>query len=214
MKDLLDRFRLGHNEFENGRLDGIEGINPFDLFELWMTEAVETEEREANAFVLSTIDEANKPSSRIVYLKDIIENQFVLYTNYNSKKGRGIAANENVSMLFFWPAASRQIRIEGTCTKVKEEISDAYFASRPRASQIGAWASNQSQALQDRAELEQRVKDFDEKFSGEVPRPEHWGGFQIKPEAFEFWQGRPSRLHDRIVFTADNEQWNTIKLNP
>jgi len=214
MKDLLDKFRLGHNEFENGRLDGIEGINPYDLFELWMTEAVETNEREANAFVLSTIDETNKPSSRIVYLKDIIENQFVLYTNYKSKKGRSIAANEKVSMLFFWPAVSRQIRIEGICTKVKEEISDAYFASRPRASQIGAWASDQSQELKDRAELEQRVKEFDEKFTGEVPRPEHWGGFQIRPETFEFWQGRPSRLHDRIVFSVEDGHWNTSKLNP
>ena len=214
MKDILDKFRLGRHEFENGRLDGIEGIDPYDLLELWVTEATENNEREANAFVLSTVNDSGCPSSRIVYLKDIIDRQFIFYTNYNSKKGKEIAANKNVSMLFFWPDASRQIRIEGICTKTSAEVSDAYFASRPNGSKIGAWASNQSEELQDREELEARVKLFEEKFPGEVPRPEHWGGYQIKPVAFEFWQGRPSRLHDRIAFTAEGGAWSVRKMNP
>ncbi|MDX2361686.1 MAG: pyridoxamine 5'-phosphate oxidase [Crocinitomicaceae bacterium] len=214
MRDLLDQFRLGRHEFENGRLEGIEGIDPYDLFELWMQEAVDTREREPNAFVLSTVDGNNVPSSRIVYLKDVIEQGFIFYTNYNSKKGKNIAENSNVSMLFFWPNASRQIRIEGVCTKVDESISDAYFASRPRGSQIGAWASEQSNELGNITELEERVKTFENKFTENVPRPPHWGGYRIQPVAFEFWQGRPSRLHDRITFTAENDQWNVQKLNP
>lgn len=214
MKDILDSFRLGRHEFDNGHLDGFDGLDPYQLFELWTTEAVETKEKEPNAFVLSTVNKDGQPSSRIVYLKDIIDNQFVLYTNYHSHKGEDILENSKVSMLFFWPDSSRQVRIEGECTKVDSKVSDEYFASRPRASQIGAWASNQSDELEDRTELENRVTEFEAKFPNDVPRPEHWGGYGIKPTKFEFWQGRPSRLHDRIVFQQENQSWLIRRLNP
>lgn len=214
MKDILDQFRLGRHEFENGSLEGFEGLDPYDLFELWTTEAVNNKEREPNAFVLSTVNSYGQPSSRILYLKDIIEKQLVFYTNYKSKKGEQIAGNSKVSMLFFWPDSSRQIRVEGVCTKVDSHISDDYFNSRPRASQIGAWASHQSEELSDRSELEERVEMYENKFTDAVPRPEHWGGYQVKPTAFEFWQGRPSRLHDRVVFTTSEGSWKIHKQNP
>ncbi|MEJ6800430.1 MAG: pyridoxamine 5'-phosphate oxidase [Crocinitomicaceae bacterium] len=215
MKEILDSFRLGHHEFNGGK-DGFEfnGLDPFQLFELWMNEAVETKEVEPNAFVLSTVNTDAQPSSRIVYLKDIIDGQLVLYTNYSSKKGINIASNSNVSILFFWANSSRQIRIEGTCSQIDPSISDAYFASRPRGSQIGAWASIQSKELLDRSELEDRVKKYEIEFPNEVPRPEHWGGYGIEPTRFEFWQGRPSRLHDRIEFEKNSDAWSIRRLNP
>jgi len=214
MKEILDQFRLGRHEFDHGELEGFEGLDPYDLFELWTTEAVSSKESEPNAFVLSTANADGQPSSRILYLKDIIEKQFVFYTNYKSKKAEEIAENSKVSMLFFWPGSSRQVRIEGTCAKVDTGISDDYFNSRPRASKIGAWASHQSDKLTDRNELEDRVKMYGEKFNDEVPRPDFWGGYQINPSSFEFWQGRPSRLHDRVIFTALKDSWKIHKQNP
>ncbi|NRA11903.1 MAG: pyridoxamine 5'-phosphate oxidase [Crocinitomicaceae bacterium] len=215
MKDILDSFRLGHHEFNGGK-DGFElnGLDPYQLFELWTSEAVDTKEVEPNAFVLSTVNSEGQASSRIVYLKDILEGQFIFYTNYASKKGANIATNSKVSMLFFWANSSRQIRMEGVCSKVAPSVSDAYFAYRPRGSQIGAWASNQSDELLDRSELENKVKNYESKFPNEVPRPEHWGGYGIEPIRFEFWQGRPSRLHDRIEFEKKNDAWSIRRLNP
>jgi len=210
----MKSFRDGHHEFENGHLESFEGINPYDLFDAWTAEAVANEEHEPNAFVLSTVSKDGQPSSRIVYLKDKIDEKLVLYTNYSSNKGQEIAENGKVSMLFFWPKSSRQVRIQGVCSKVPEDISDAYFASRPRYSQLGAWASNQSDLLADRTELDQRFKEFEQKFPNEVPRPPFWGGYWIAPDLFEFWQGRPSRLHDRIVFRKSNDDWKTERLNP
>ena len=214
MKDLLNKLNLGRYEFEKEHPNDVEGTNPFDLFQEWMTEAVKNNEREPNAFALSTVGENNQPDSRIVYLRDLIDFQFIYYTNYNSKKGKDIDANPNVSMLFFWPDCSRQVRIEGVCRKTDTVVSDENFNSRPRGSQIGAWASNQSDELRDRSELEIRVKAYEEKFVDVVPRPEHWGGYQIQPLVFEFWQGKPSRLHDRFVFTAKGEHWEVHKRNP
>ena len=214
MKDILDQFRLGHHDFDSGKLEGFEGLDPYDLFELWVKEAVNNKELEPNAFVLSTVNSYGQPSSRVLYLKDVIKKQFVFYTNYKSKKGEEIAGNSKVSMLFFWPESSRQIRIEGVCTRVDSQISDDYFDSRPRGSKIGAWASHQSDELTDRDELEHRVKMYEEKFKNEVPRPGHWGGYQVEPLLFEFWQGRLSRLHDRIVFTPSKGLWEIHKQNP
>lgn len=214
MKKIIDNFRAGRHEFENGHLEDIHHLKPFELFEEWMTQAVEAKEKEPNAFVLSTVNQKNEPSGRIVYLKDIIDKQFVLYTNYDSAKGQDVASNPNVSMLFFWPDSSRQIRINGLCTKLDEKISDTYFASRPRGSKIGAWASAQSQLLSNRSELDAKVKEYEEKFGEEIPRPSFWGGYQIEPMSFEFWQGRPSRLHDRIVFERDGENWKQHRINP
>ena len=214
IKDIMNQFRQGRHEFENGRLDGIEVADPYLLFEEWMKEAVEKKEPEVNAFVLSTANEKKQPSSRIVYLKELIEGEFVFYSNYSSHKGLDISVNNRVGALFFWPQLSRQIRIEGICTKVSKEVSDDYFASRPRSSQIGAWASQQSQILNGREELEARVQQFEKEFIGDVPRPDFWGGYGIKPTTFEFWQGRPSRLHDRLFFTSSEEGWKLVQLNP
>jgi pyridoxamine 5'-phosphate oxidase len=138
----------------------------------------------------------------------------VFYTNYNSQKGREIGENPKVSMLFFWPGSSQQIRIEGRCTKVAETISDAYFESRPRGSKIGAWASNQSEVLENRGELEARVDAFEKKFGEIIPRPSHWGGYQIEPTAFEFWLGKKSRLHERLIFQKQGDAWKMSHKNP
>ena len=212
MKDLLERFRDSHHEFQtNG--EALNGYDPFILFEAWFEEAA-SGEKEANAFVLTTSNLDGQSSARVVYLKDILEQQFVFYSNYSSQKGREIDANPKVSMLFFWPDLSRQIRIEGVCSKTTETISDAYFTSRPRGSQIGAWASHQSDELSSREELTDRVAEFEQKFTTNVPRPPYWGGFQIKPERIEFWQGRTSRLHDRLVFSRSEGNWTVIRKNP
>ena len=214
MKEILDNFRTGRHEFENGHLEDIHEIKPQDLFEEWMTEAVEAKELEPNAFVLSTVDTDGQASSRIVYLKDIIEEEFVLYTNYKSDKGKDLESNNKVSMLFFWPKSSRQIRIKGGCTKLDAATSDAYFETRPRYSKLGAWASDQSATLENRSDLESKVKELDEKFDEVVPRPDFWGGYKIHATSYEFWQGRPSRLHDRIVFDRVDGTWKMYRINP
>ena len=214
MKKIIDDFRTGRHEFENGHLEDIHNLKPFDLFEEWMTEAVSKGEKEPNAFVLSTVNAKSEPRSRIVYLKDIINDQFVLYTNYESDKGKEMAENPNVTMLFFWPESSRQVRINGVCTKLDEQTSDAYFATRPRYSKIGAWASAQSAVLPNRKELDDKVAKYDKEFGEEIPRPAFWGGYKIEASSFEFWQGRPSRLHDRIVFERQGESWKQYRINP
>lgn len=214
IKEIMNAFRDGHHEFENGHLESFEGVDPYELFNAWTEEAVDNGELEPNAYVLSSVSSDGQPSSRIVYLKDNIDGKLVLYTNYSSLKGEEIANNSKVSMLFFWPKSSRQIRIQGICSKVPAEISDAYFATRPRGSQIGAWASFQSELLSSRDELDERVKEFEAKFPNDVPRPDYWGGYWIEPTLFEFWQGRPSRLHDRIVFKASDSNWEIERLNP
>jgi len=214
MSNYLDKLRDDHHEFINGNFEDITGGNPFELFEIWFNEAVEKPELEPNAFVLSTVNSEHQPTSRIVYLKQIFEQQFVFFTNYNSQKGIEIAGNNRVSMLFFWPLLSRQVRIEGICTKTNEQLSDVYFNSRPKSSQIAAWASHQSEVLRDRKEIDQRVVELNERYLDVVPRPEHWGGYQIKPTQIEFWQGRPSRLHDRLVLTEENGFWTAQRKNP
>ena len=149
-----------------------------------------------------------------MYLKELFEDEFVFYTNYNSHKGQDLELNKNASMLFFWPGQGRQLRIEGMVEKVSDDISDAYFESRPRGSKVGAWASNQSETLEERDVLENRVQEFASKFPNEVPRPPHWGGYKLKPRLVEFWQGRPSRLHDRIIFEYENDGWKVYRKNP
>lgn len=215
MDDFYRKFRDDHHNFDKGKMEDHVPNNPIDFFKKWMEEAVEKQEKEANAMVLSSVDEQNRPSSRILYLKEVTDdNSFVFFTNYNSHKGKDLALNPHASLLFYWKSLERQIRIEGLISKTSEEISDNYFASRPRESQLGAWASLQSEELNSRSELERRLSEFNTKFPEIVPRPPHWGGYQLKPSEIEFWQGRPSRLHDRILYIKHDKYWKIKRLNP
>lgn len=212
MSDFLNEYRNSHTDFTAKEL--LEaGNHPMDLFEKWFKEASENEQ-EPNACVLTTSTKEGKPSARVLYLKEIIDHQFVFYTNYESQKGKEIEENPIVSMLFFWPQASQQIRITGKCTKADSKVSDAYFESRPRGSKIGAWASEQSRELSSREELENRIADLEKRFPNEVPRPSFWGGYQVEATEIEFWQGRPSRLHDRLVYTKNQNDWKIKRINP
>ena len=214
MEDFLTQMKNDHRDFDHGKLEGFFGDTPFQLFSKWYKDAFETQQPEPNAFVLSTVDNNSRPSSRILYLKAFSDNNFVFFTNYSSQKGTDIEKNNNASMLFFWPGKERQIRIEGEVVKISEEESDAYFESRPKSSQIGAWASHQSELLVERVDLENRVKEYATKFNDVVPRPPNWGGYMLKPRLIEFWQGRSSRLHDRIIFELEEKCWKVYRKNP
>lgn len=214
MEDILSHLRNDHSDFDKGNLIEIIGDKPFDLFEKWYAEAFQTKQPESNAFVLSTIGSEGFPSSRVLYLKELLHQRLVFYTNYKSQKGQELTKNSHASMLFFWPGLERQIRIEGICQKVTKDRSDAYFQSRPRSSQLGAWASKQSEKLKSRRELEERMQEYAQIYTNEVPRPPHWGGYEMIPKRFEFWQGLPSRLHDRIVWELTSNQWEIYRKNP
>lgn len=214
MEDFLEQLKNDHRDFDFGRLEDNFGSSPFELFAKWFQHAVEQKVPESNAFALSTVDAEGQSIARILYLKEVLNEELVFYTNYGSDKAKNLEQNPKAGMLFFWPALQQQIRIEGECAKVAPEVSDEYFASRPRGSKIGAWASLQSSKLDSRETLEQRVEEFAAKFPDEVPRPPQWGGFALKPTKFEFWQGRPSRLHDRIVFELKEGKWELYRINP
>ncbi len=189
--------------------------NPFTQFKNWLSEANESKVLEPIATCISTVSKYGQPSSRIVYIRDIQKNGLVFFTNYESKKGSDLEVNPKASMNLFWPELERQIRIEGIIEKVPESVSDDYFNDRPKASQIGAWASHQSDKLQNRKQLEDRVEQLSKKFENqEVPRPKNWGGYILVPHYFEFWQGRKSRLHDRIAYSQDEDVWKITRLNP
>lgn len=189
--------------------------NPIDQFQIWMEEAINAQLLDPYAMSISTVADNGQPSTRIVYLRDIYPEGFIFYTNYDSQKGKNISINNKVALNFLWSELERQIRVEGEVEKLNKEASDAYFAKRPRESQIGAWASNQSQLIRNRQELEDKVTFYTDKFKGiPIPRPAHWGGYLVKPTKIEFWQGRPSRLHDRIVYTKNGERWEQSRLCP
>ena len=213
--DLRKHINTERRDFEKSLLEEAHLIeNPFAFFKQWLQEAIEQNVNEPNAFCLSTCIN-NQPSSRIVYIRDIVQEGIVFYTNYKSRKGDELDKNPNASINFFWPEFERQIRAEGTIQKVSNEISDAYFASRPRESQIGAWASSQSKVLSSRNELEQEMERFRKQFDGgDVPRPEYWGGYNFTPIYFEFWQGRKNRLHDRFSFEKEKDKWIINRLYP
>lgn len=188
--------------------------NPFKQFELWFEQARSEGGLEPNAMTVSTVGADGKPSSRICLLKDFDEKGFVFFTNYTSAKGQAIEAHPYASLLFFWMFQQRQVHINGRVEKISEAESTEYFKSRPLGSQIGAWASLQSKPIS-REELEQRYTDYQTQFGDDVPKPPHWGGYRVIPESIEFWQGRPSRLHDRLKFTRnDAGQWQFTRLSP
>ena len=189
--------------------------DPFDLFTRWFDEAVAAAIPEPNAMTLATVDAAGRPTARIVLMKGVDARGVVFHTNYDSRKGRDLAGNPRAALLFFWVELERQVRIEGTAERVSPEDSDAYFAARPRGSQISAWASPQSAAVADRAWLEARVAGFEASFAtGAVPRPPNWGGMRVVPDRFEFWQGRASRLHDRLAWSRQGDRWTIERLAP
>jgi pyridoxamine 5'-phosphate oxidase len=190
--------------------------DPFAWFHRWMAEAEATEPTDANAMTVVTVGPGGKPSARTILLKGVDPRGFVFYTNTHSRKGRELRDNALIALLFHWKILARQIRIEGKVEAVTDAEADAYYASRPRVSRLGAWASDQSRPLSKRAELERRLKQFEEKFPGEdIPRPPHWHGYRVLPERFEFWQNMPYRLHDRTIFErAKDGGWTSGKLFP
>ena len=191
--------------------------NPIEQFDIWFQQALDADLIEPNAMTLATAAPDGKPTARIVLLKGVSERGFVFYTNYESQKGQQLIANPYGALVFLWDKLERQIRIEGKVEKLTESESAEYFHSRPKASQLGAWASDQSRVIPNREVLEQKLADLQEQYSGDatVPLPEHWGGFRVVPNRIEFWQGRPNRLHDRLVYDlqADGD-WQIKRLSP
>jgi pyridoxamine 5'-phosphate oxidase len=190
--------------------------NPFRQFDAWFAQAVDAKLPEPNTMTLATVDSRGRPSARIVLVKGVDERGFVFFTNYESRKGRELADNPHASLLFYWIELERQVRIEGTVVKASAAESDQYYESRPLGSRIGAWASEQSQVIESRAVLEAREKEISAKYGEHPPRPPHWGGYRLIPEAIEFWQGRPSRLHDRLLYTraVEGGDWQIARLSP
>lgn len=188
--------------------------NPISQFELWMNEAITSQVNEPTAMNVATVNENGRPSSRMVLLKEVNQQGFVFFTNYHSKKGFAIEHNPYVALTFFWPELERQIRVEGKAVKISSKQSDEYFASRPYTSRIGAWASKQSAVISGYKSLLAKAALIAAKYPINVPRPEHWGGYLVMPDCVEFWQGRPSRLHDRIQYRLENNTWIHERLSP
>ena len=214
MSDHLDKTRNDRHDFEKNKLDVFKYDDPMLFFSEWYQDAHEKNAADPHAVVLSTVDKSGQPSSRIVYMRELLEEGFIIYTNYLSRKGAEIGVNQKVAGLFYWDVLERQVRVEGEAVMVDAQISDDYFASRPRISQIGAWASEQSTEIESRASLEERVAFFEKKYPNEVPRPPHWGGYLIVPNYFEFWQGRLGRLHDRLCYKREEENWLKYRIAP
>ncbi|KDB08484.1 Pyridoxine/pyridoxamine 5'-phosphate oxidase [Burkholderia sp. lig30] len=204
--------------YSRASLDEAEAApSPFAQFDRWFKEALAAKLPEPNTMTLATVGDDGRPSARIVLIKAVDDRGFVFFTNYESRKGRDLDANPHAALLFYWIELERQVRIEGHIEKTTDEESDRYFASRPLGSRIGAWASEQSTVIDSRATLEAREKDVSARFGDNPPRPPHWGGYRLVPDSLEFWQGRPSRLHDRLLYTRDDTAphgWTISRLSP
>ncbi|WKZ58056.1 MAG: pyridoxamine 5'-phosphate oxidase [Cyclobacteriaceae bacterium] len=205
------------NEYTKAALD-IDSVhhNPVEQFAQWFNEALAAKLPEPTAMHLATVNAQGRPSGRMVLLKGIEDSKFVFFTNYQSSKGKDLDENPVCALTFFWPELERQVRIEGIVTRIDAERSDAYFQSRPRGSQIGAWSSPQSTPIKNRQILEQRMQEIEKRFEHQdpLPRPHQWGGYEVEPVLIEFWQGRPSRLHDRILYTKADNDWKISRLAP
>ena len=188
--------------------------DPIAQFRRWLADTIDAGLHEPNAMVVSTVSGEGRPSVRLVLLKGVDERGFVFYTNYESRKARELEANPAVSLLFPWHDLQRQVRVEGSATRVSTEESEAYFEARPRASRLGAWASPQSREVASRSELDDLYAGVEERFTEDVPLPPFWGGYRVRPEMVEFWQGRKGRLHDRLVYRRSGTGWETLRLAP
>ena len=188
--------------------------DPMQFFGLWMVEAIHAQVPEPTAMNLATVDARGRPAGRVVLLKGVDKRGFVFYTNYESRKGRELAAKPFAALTFLWKELERQVRVEGSVEKVTADESRAYFSTRPLGSRIGAWASPQSSVIENRAWLEKRWEEFTAQYGEEPPLPPHWGGYRVLPEYLEFWQGRRSRLHDRIAYSREGSAWKVSRLAP
>lgn len=188
--------------------------NPVEQFERWLEQAMQAQVNEPTAMNIAAVDERGRPNARMVLLKEVNAQGFVFFTNYHSRKGRALTAHPFAALTFFWPELQRQVRVEGSVEQLAAADSDAYFASRPYASRVGAWASHQSEVIGSKKELVARAALVGARHPLQVPRPPHWGGYMVKPDLIEFWQGRPSRLHDRIQYRLVDGNWIKERLSP
>lgn len=209
LADLRKEYtRAGLREAEADR-------DPIEQFGKWFDETLAADLYEPNAMTLATATSDGKPSARVVLLKGFDERGFVFYTNYGGRKSRELGENPYCALVFYWGELERQVRIEGRALRVSAEESDAYYRSRPQGSKLGAWASEQSQPVEDRGTLEKRLRDLETRYQGlEVPRPPFWGGYRVEPEEIEFWQGRENRLHDRLLYRRSEGGWDMLRLQP
>ena len=208
LNKLRYQYKKGELKQENMHDDPVLQFND------WFNQVLKTDLLDPNAMHLSTVCESNKPNNRVVLLKQFDQKGFVFFTNFNSKKGDHIAKNPNVCLTFYWRNLERQVRVEGRASQIEDFLSDEYFQTRSRESQLAAWSSNQSSKIASRVELENKIKDYGIKYPNIVPRPPFWGGYQVVPSYFEFWQGRADRNHDRITYNLHGDSWKMIRLSP